>query len=174
MPSVEELKRQLAAAEAAEQQVVSNSTPQQSSTPVDRYVATSWGELEYDFTTPSGQLCRLKKLDLTELAEAGILDKVTRLPGVVGGVIAKAEGQPPQPESHPGEMPSRETIATVVDVVNILVPLVVVAPRIEPLPAEGEERFPGRIYVDSIEIADRIAIMNRVLGTVARLDSFRQ
>jgi hypothetical protein len=142
---------------------------------VEKYAVTAWGETEFDFTTPSGQLCRLRKADVAELAEKGILDQVTRLPGVTAGVIATAEGQPPQKADA---MPDRETIKTVINLVNVLVPMVVVAPEICPLPeplADGSPgpREEGLIYVDSIEITDRIAIMTRVLGGLQKMDAFR-
>jgi hypothetical protein len=185
MPSVEELEAQLATARAQqEQRIIGNSVPEERKLPRredgtlgdgSKYAVTAWGETEFDFRTPSGQLCRLKKADVAELAEKGILDQVTRLPGVTAGVIATAEGQPPQKADT---MPDRETIKTVIDLVNILVPMVVVAPEICPLPepmADGSPgpREEGRIYVDSIEITDRIAIMTRVLGGLQKLDAFR-
>jgi hypothetical protein len=176
MPSVEDLKRQLAEAEATQAAEAARSTQYNIPTvkpaeEPDRYSVTSWGETEFDFRTPSGQLCRLKKLDLAELAAAGVLDRVSRLPGIAGALVAQSEGQPPAKEP---EKIDADTIKTVVDMTNVIVPMVVVAPKIEPLPEEGEERFKGLIYVDSIEITDRVAIMNRVLGGLAKLDSFRQ
>ena len=173
MPSVEELKAQLAEAEEAERRTVSNSVPQTAKAEQsDPYAVTSWGETEYDFITPSGQRCRLKKLDLAELAETGILDQVTRLPGVTADLVEKSSGQPPSAKPD-DDMPDRETIKTVVELVNILVPLIVVKPQIFPI-VEDEDRVPGRIYVDSIEITDRIAIMERALGGLVKLDSFRK
>lgn len=167
MPSVEELEAALAELKAQKQHVVANSVPQQQTE--DRYAVTTWAETEFDFKTPSGQLCRLKKVDIAELAEAGILDQVTRLPGVAAETVREAEGAPPVKAE---ELPSRETIRLTVDVVNVLLPLVVVAPRIWPIPEDGK-RLPDRIYVDSVEIVDRIAIMNRVLGDLQKLDNFR-
>ncbi len=173
MPSVEELERQLAEARAAEvKQIVSNSVPQHGES--DPYAVTAWGQTEYDFVTPSGQRCRLRKLDPAELAEAGILDKVTRLPGVTAGLVEKSSGQPPAPEPDPEAMPDKETIRALVDLVNVLVPMVVVKPSVAPIPENDEERVQGVVYVDSIEITDRIAIMERSLQGLAKLDSFRK
>lgn len=147
-----------------------NSVPNAEGKPFDQYAPTTWGAGEYDFVVPSGQRCRLRKMQVEELAKRGILDKVTRLPGLTETVIQKAEGQPPEKVA---EMPSAETIKTVTDLVNELIPLVVIAPVISPIPAENEERTPGRIYVDSIDIEDRIAILNRAIGGLKNLDTFR-
>ena len=186
MPTVEELQAQLDVLRAEQDpRVVANSAPAAppeqaqeapSNGPSDPYAPTAWGATEYDFITPLGQRCRLRTLPLERLAEAGILDKLTRLPGIAEELIAKAEGQPPQPE----QMPDAQTVETITEVVNKLIPIVVVAPVISEVPdPEAEdpadrERVAGRIYVDSIDLRDRIAIMNRAVGPLVKLDSFRQ
>lgn len=146
--------------------------------PEDPYAATAaaWASNEFDFRLPTGALCRMRKMPLKDLATKGILDRVTRLPGLVDGVINKAENLPPAPED---EMPSSETIESMDEILNILVPLVVVQPKVWEMPNpfsphESErEKIPGRIYPDSIELSDRIAIMERSLAGVKDLDNFR-
>lgn len=140
------------------------------SSPQDPYAPTAWLNNTYDFRTPSGQLCQMKKLDLAELTKAGILDKVTRLPGLTEGVIRQSEGQPPLKADR---MPSKSEMEVVVEVLNVLLPMVVVQPKIWAPPEEGEEKVVGRVYVDSVDLIDRIAIMNRSLAGVADLDKFR-
>lgn len=171
MPSVEELEKALAAARIAQdQQVIANSVPQAERAATDKYAATSWGGAEYDFTTPSGQLCRLRRLPLEELAKTGVLDRVTRLPGLTAELVTKAQGLPPSAEA---ELPPVEHIEAIGEVVNAIVPIVVVEPKVYAIPPEGEERVNGLIYVDSIDFVDRVAIMNRVIGPLAKLDNFR-
>jgi hypothetical protein len=182
MPSVEELERMLAEAKRTSTQtniptfpnlqndvVIFPSPSPQSEVAANPYAATTWGSNEYDFKTPTGQLCRLKRLDVAELAKAGILDRVTRLPGLTAELVARSEGQPPAAEV----MPDKETIETVLEVLHVFLPIVVVQPQIWPLPADGEERKPERIYVDSIDIVDQVAIMTRALQGLKALDSFR-
>lgn len=176
MPSVEELEAALKEARAAEELVqVSNSVKSEraqkpaSDGQSDPYTPVAWGEDGYDFRTPGGQLCRLRDAPIEELAASGILDRVTRLPGLTDELIKKAEGQPPESL----DLPPAETISALVEVVNSLVPTVVVKPKIWQLPAEGEQREVGRIYVDSIPLVDRIAIMERTLGGLVKWDKFR-
>jgi hypothetical protein len=137
--------------------------------PQDPYAVTAWGETEYDFRVPSGQLCRMKKLRPEELVEAGLLDRLTRLPAFAEAEVRKAEGQPPLPT-----MPSKEDLATVVEVLDQLIPMVVVKPYVAQAPKDGEGRTPGVVYVDMIELTDRIAIMNRAVQGVSKMDNFRQ
>jgi hypothetical protein len=187
MPSIEELEAELVRlreerAVQAEldrkrgEQQIGNSVPAErgqepaSNGQSDPYAPTTWGEGEYDFRTPGGQLCRLRDLPIEELAQQGILDRITRLPGLTQELIDKAEGAPPSSASG---LPDGETVKTLREVVDILVPLVVVAPHIWPLPAEGEDRVKGRVYVDTIPFTDRVAIMNRSVKGLQNLDAFR-
>lgn len=139
----------------------------------DPYAPSVWGSDEFDFVAPSGQRCRLRRLQIEALVEAGILDKVSRLPGLAEELVEKAEGAPPAKE-----IPSREQIRAVVEICNELLPLAVVRPTISRMPdpeaedPKDRERQPGRIYPDSVDIWDRVAIMERLLKGVKALDRF--
>jgi hypothetical protein len=179
--TIETLQAQLAALEAARdhmappetapRRVETASLPALAAPDADPYAVTSWGETGYDFRTPSGQLCRLRKLDPARLAMSGVLDKITRLPGLAQEQIDKAEGNPPPATP---EMPSSDQLSALTDVLQILIPLAVEKPAIWELPAEGEERVNGRVYIDTVDFADQVAIMERVTGGVKAFDNFRQ
>jgi hypothetical protein len=141
--------------------------------PVDPYAETAaaWLSDEFDFDLPSGSKCRMRKMPLKELATKGILDRVTRLPGIVEEVIEKSENKPPKPAVD--DIPDNETIEALDLLLNIIVPLVVVQPKVWEIPESGE-RVAGRIYPDTIELSDRVAIMERSMAGVKGLDSFRQ
>jgi hypothetical protein len=166
MPSVEELEVALAEARAKASQKVAVEPVTADSDP---YAPVVWGGAEYDYRTPSGQLCRLRRLPIEELAKKGILNQISRLPGLTAELVTKSQGLPPEKQ----EMPTDEHISVITEVVNKLTPIVVVAPKVWPLPEDGEERVDGRVYVDSIDFTDRVAIMHRVVGPLTGLDSFR-
>lgn len=171
--TTEQLTEMLAKAKAeAERPAAPVAAP---ATGEDRYAATVWGQNEYDFTTPSGQTCRMRKLPVEELLRAGILDRVTRLPGIAQEQIDLAEGLPPVDVP---EMPDEETVAVVIELVDVLLPLAVIMPKVHSVPKPDESgevkgREPGRIYTDMIELVDRIAIMERAIGGLKTLDAFR-
>lgn len=121
-----------------------------------------------DFVTPSGKLCRVRDMPVEKLAALGILDQLTRLPGITEGVVNKAEGMPPEKMRQ-----GIEQLVTISEMLNRVVPLIVMKPTVWALPEEGEERQPGRIYVDSISLPDRIAILNEAAGGVMKFDNFR-
>lgn len=133
-----------------------------------RPAAEVWGANEsYEFTCPSGATCRMRKLAPERLVETGMLDKLTRLPGFAQEAIDKAEGKPPAPA-----LSDTESMRSVLAVMQDLIPMIVAEPTITKDPQENE-RVPGVIYVSSIDLADRLAIMNRALEGVTKLDSFR-
>lgn len=131
-----------------------------------------WGAPRtFDFVCPSGATCLMRRLDVEALLEQGILDQVTRLPGIAQGLIDKAENA--MPVKAPA-IDEADTIRTLVTMVNVIVPMAVVTPEVLPPPSNDEERVVGRIYADSISLQDRIAIMNRALAGLVALDPFRQ
>lgn len=152
--------------------------------PQVRPAAEVWGSTEYDFTCPSGASCRMRKLVPEELIRHGILDKITRLPGIAAEVVEKAEAVgPPTVKGLLDEMPSREEFDSLMDVLNTLVPLVVVQPQVWPVPpmpqdfenpTDEEKRVVGRIYLDSIDLEDRLAIMERAVSGTRGLEAFRK
>jgi hypothetical protein len=166
------VKPELPASEAPGYQAMGADTPTPSQgVPVQAsnpYAATSWGSNFYDFRVPSGQLCQMRKLQPEELAEKGILDKITRLPALAQEQIDQAEGKPPTLTKA-----EADALPELLSVLSLLLPLVVVQPELWPEPAEGEERVAGRVYVRDVELADRIAIMERALEGVAKMDNFR-
>lgn len=147
--------------------------PPQAQTYAD--TAASWASGgEFDFTTPSGSLCRLKPLPIEDLAANGMLDRLSRLPGITDELIQKSEGQPPTPVADTAKL-----LPQLITVLNEVLPLVVVKPTITPIPDANEDGTPGEreascIYPDSIPFADRVAILDKVSGGLVKFDSFRK
>ena len=146
----------------------------------DPYAVTAWGSDLFDFRAPSGQLCQMRKLKPESMLESGMLDKVTRLPAFAEENIRKAQGHPPAAASSV----SPEDFKQLIKVLDELLPIVVVQPQLwsEPSPErsnddpelDNSERIPGRVYVSDVELADRVAIMERAIGGVKKLDNFRK
>lgn len=134
--------------------------------------AEVWGSNEFDFTCPSGATCRMRKLMPERLIEMGLLDKLTVLPGIAAEVVDKAEGAPPK-KIGDVEIPDKHELGQMIELLNILVPMVVVVPEVHPVPTDGSERVVGNIYTDSIEMSDRVAIMERAVHGVKKLEPFR-
>jgi hypothetical protein len=182
MSDIKNLEAQLAAAYAEARKLpepltggnatASGDVPPSLPAPVQARPATEvWGSNEYDFVCPSGAQCRMRKLAPEKLVEYGILDKLTNLPGIAAEVVEKAEAVGP-PTSAEDKMPSTEEMKHLLGIMEILIPAVVVAPVVFPVPADGAREV-GRIYTDSIDLADRIAIMERAVGGTKAYEAFR-
>ncbi len=135
----------------------------------DVWAQRAAGGVGQDFTCPSGQVCRLRDLDVDRLLEAGILDKVSRLEGLAENLVQQAEGAPPAAT----KLPTREEWAVLLETINQIVSLAVAEPYVYADPEPGTERTPGLIYVSDIDLNDRIAIMDESLKKVRALDRFR-
>jgi hypothetical protein len=61
-----------------------------------------------------------------------------------------------------------------------VIPMVVVKPTVHRVPQADEpggpvpDRVEGWIYTDDIELGDRVAIMERAMSGVVKMDNFRQ
>jgi hypothetical protein len=141
----------------------------------DVWASKSADAAEYEFVCPSGQNCAMRKLSPERLLEAGILDKVTRLEGLADTLIKQAEGLPPEKQ----KLPSREDLAALLEVINLLIPIAVVAPKVWADDAsELDDGHPdgmpaGGIRCSDIDLEDRMAIMNEALKGIRKLDPFR-
>lgn len=172
--TIEQLQAELAAAYASRMQGEVRVTSSATSVPAeDPYAPTAWAANEYDFEVPSGQRCRLRKLPVEELVRSGVLDKLTRLPGLTDKVIRTAEGLPPVKEPAEDEMPAPEHMQGLLELLDAILPIVVLKPRVYPEPTDPEQRINGRVYPSSIELADRVAILERSVGGLRDLDKFR-
>lgn len=120
-----------------------------------------------EFTAPSGQTCRLRRVTPEMLLPLGILDRVTRLEGLAQSLIDVAEGAPPQQNTGP----SREDLELLLETVDLLVPIAVVVPKVY---ANDDQTAPaGAIRVGHIDLDDRVAIMEHVLRGIKSMDRFR-
>lgn len=149
--------------------------PAPSQTDGDPYQVTAWGTNEYDFTAPSGQRCRMRNLDEQMLLEAGILEQVTRLPGLVQqGPVRQGQGKPPAPDvDMEALLKQPDKLADMMGVINTLVATVVVKPVVRVQVTDEAPLLPGQVLARSINLGDRMAIMERAMGGVMKLDAFR-
>jgi hypothetical protein len=157
--------------------------------PADPYAPTIWGQpTEYDFQAPSGQLCRMRKLDVIELMETNLINQVDFLTGTVQkDVIPKNRAARRAAAERPAEAPEEdaakiletfkknpEKTGEFLGVLEEIVIRAVVRPKIYPLPEEGSPLVPGRVYINSVEFNDKIAIFNKAMEGVGKLQNFRQ
>jgi hypothetical protein len=136
--------------------------------PVDPYAPTSWGlPTEEDFRCPSGQLCRVRRVDIMDLLGGGLLnslDFVTRI--VRDEHIPKAAVGPKAAESAKKSAMKAladggpEQMGEFKKAIDSVVLRVVAKPTLWAVPDEGEPRVDGCVYVDSVAFTDKVQIFN--------------
>lgn len=170
-------------------------TPSRAKKPQDRkYGQKSWANQLVDLDLPSGELAQVRRPGMQGLIKAGILNSVDGLTGIVQGeVIPKAEGKPSIDAKEIMKDPAK--LESMMESVDKIVMYVVVKPEVLPtvvtqemvndetnewtskdLGAEIEykDRLPGAVYVDYIDIDDKMFIMNFAVGGTRDFESFRK
>lgn len=138
----------------------------------NRYAPTSWGVYDEEMTVPTGQICRVRKLDLPDVMASGMMDQLNTLQGVVDKNVRKSSGQPPA--TDPMKLLSdRRTAKQMAELMNQVVCLVVTAPIVEMPPEKREDRVDGVIYADTVHMLDKIEIFAKAMGDLEELGSFR-
>lgn len=153
--------------------------------PADHYAPSAWGEAAkrregFDFTTPSGQLCRIKPIPLEEMVLSGIIDDLDSVTKIVDSDIA-AKIAP----GVDGKSSDETTIAdglkfmrseagrSAIEMMGKIIPAVVVAPVILPDPENHDDREEGKIYVSDVSLTDRAAIFSIVMEPTEKAAQFR-
>lgn len=132
---------------------------------LDPYAPTAWGQpTEQDFTCPSGQLCRVRRVDIMDLLGGGLLNNLD--------FVTKIVQDEHIPNANPGPKAAEENavralaasgpeqMAEFKKSIDSVVLRVVVKPSLWPVPDEGEPRVDGCVYVDSVAFTDKVQIFN--------------
>lgn len=151
--------------------------PKASSSPQEKYAATSWGSAAGEFATdlevPSGQLCRVRRPGVQRLIEAGVISSMDSLSGLVQNVLLPgAEGKPQVDTKKVLENP--QAIDSMLHVVDRVVCHTVIAPTVVMAPNDVTSRQDGVIYTDMIDLEDKLFIFQFVVGGTRDLEQFRE
>ena len=155
----------------------------------DRYAPTAW-QSEYleDLTVPSGQLCQVRRPGLQGLIREGILDKMDVLTALVNDkhVERVKKGKRPNRVAEITDDPIKlvEVLGSVDKVVaHIVVQPTVVRPVVieeddngDPVerPMADDERKPGTIYTDMLDVEDKMFLFNYAVGGTRDIERFRR
>jgi len=173
----------------------------------DQYAPTSWtvsdGSNSFDFTCPSGQMCKLRRLSIEKIAVMGLLDRMDILTNMMNEYVADpAQGKKPQDRkkkaltkaqakaqedaenikavsnlfSNPAEL------SAMLGMVDKIVEAVVLAPDVvrpvyvddDGVEQDLETREVGVVYTDMIAMQDRMAIFHTSFGDMGDLPTFRE
>ena len=155
---------------------------------------SSWRSPFTDLTLPSGETCQVKRPGIQGLVKAGVLHSLDSLTSIVQTeTIPKAEGKPKV--NVKAILEDADKFGSMMSMVDKIVVHVVtdpiLAPAVRPLVIDGEpvldeydkpkfedipddEREDGVIYVDYVDMMDKMYIMNFAVGGSADLAEFRK
>lgn len=164
------------------------------------YAATAWGKEVYcDLEVPSGQLCQVRRPGVEGLIKAGLLHDLDLLTNVVQTEhieAAKGRGKPKTSIDQVNLQMLRDNpgmVEKALGMIDRVVEYVVVQPDVlrpvlrddsgkpilheetgEEIALAEDQRVPGQIYTDLIDLTDRVFIMQFVVGGSADLATFRE
>lgn len=169
-----------------------------------KYAVTAWGQLEYvDLTLPSGQLCQVRPAGVQAMIGAGVIESADTLTSLVSEKhIKRVAGRgksnagkptaPPKPDEIDTQslMKDPKNLQKVFKVVDRISAFMVVQPdlqipvRMEPDPKNPgetlefalthEERKPGVVYTDVVDLMDKMFIFQYAVGGSTDVEAFRE
>lgn len=140
----------------------------------DPYAPTAWGQEAYieDIICPSGQRALVRRPGVQGLIIAGALEEVDSLSAIVDQKHIKRVKGEEQVDSE-SLMNDPEQIAKVIGVADRIVQYIVVKPALALAPADDADRKPDVLYVDAVDLDDRLFLMNYAVGGTRSAEQFR-
>ena len=168
----------------------------------NKYAPTKWGTSnEFDFECPSGQVCRLRRIDPVDLAATGLLSKLDWLTATVlnehipngrktaaqkakesKANVGKSKQEVEEElraKAYKGLLDNPDRLAKFKSTVDDVLILAVVEPPLALPPQPTNEdpspsREEGQVYTDTIDFNDKMAIFNLATKGVSELEPFRE
>lgn len=157
------------------------------------YAPAAWGSRDFEFEIPSGGTCLLRKMDPLALIETGLMDKLDFATNVVMNTHvknagrskieqvkadrAKREGKPPPAEDDTVALQTLidnpDQLLAFRDVLDQVLLLGVVAPKMHLPPEDDADRVDGVFYTDSVPFNDKLAVFNKLMEGVRVIEQFR-
>jgi hypothetical protein len=148
-----------------------------------KYAPTTWshsGPSQFDLQVPSGQVCLVRRTTLQGMMEAGVLSNVDTLTAIVNSKYISQSAKKAQPKVDVGElMKDPDELKNVLSVMDDIVCYVVQQPPVQPVPKDEKgnpaptEKINGLVYVDDVDLMDKMFIFQYVLGGTKDLEQFR-
>ena len=171
--------------------------------PAQYEVPAAWGASPYiDMDLPSGGRIQAKRLGLEDIIAAGLIEEFDALtPTVDEKVVGPAKGKKPQDRAKKKPTKAeqakadaaaginffkdKDTAATLMRVLALMLPQVVIQPKIHPHMEQVDgkwqvippaERVEGYVYVDSIPLEDQMHIFGWAMSGLdtEKLQQFRE
>jgi hypothetical protein len=127
----------------------------------------------FDLTCPSGQTCQVRRPGPQGLIEAGILDSLDTLTGIIKTEhLDRVDGKITTDDVK-AFVGKPNAIRDGLELMSKVVLYVVVQPELHPTPEPGKPRVAGLAYVDQVDLEDQAYILQYAMGGTKSLETFR-
>lgn len=124
----------------------------------------------HDLEVPSGALCQVRRADLRVFMKTG------RIPNSLRSIMDSAIGGKDIDTTKLANdvLDNPELLDDMMTMVDTIVVECVMQPKVYPVPTQGRPREPEFLYVDEIDLEDRMFIFNWTVGGSSDLERFRE
>lgn len=131
------------------------------------------GKVAIDLELPSGNVCLAKRKTLDVFLSEGIIPN--SLMGIVQQQLNAAENKDDALQGELQKLASDpEKLKDVMALSDAVVIAVVLEPKVNPKPASEEERDEDLLYVDEVDMDDKMFIFQWAVGGTASVERFRE
>jgi hypothetical protein len=153
----------------------------------DEFAVTTWSKSKdyrkpFKFKCPSGQMCLIHRLDMSDLLRLGIAENLDFMAKALMAVEEPAKDSEEKPEEKSDEDPQKSIVdviskagnyAKLEKTVNIVVLAGVLKPKLHDVPRDEAARQKGLNYIDDAPFEDRMALFSKIFDSEG-LTTFRE
>lgn len=130
----------------------------------------------HELEVPSGNVCLVQRVGMESLVKGGMIPN--SLLGMVSDQLEKASKGKAMTELDEAQMMAQlqdnpEKLQEMFDMVDLITMQVVIEPKLEPVPEDDNDRDDDLLYVDQVDLEDKLFIFDWVVGGVGDVASFR-
>ena len=153
------------------------------------YEVTAWGapQAPYrDLELPSGHKCQVRDLKMEDILALGIVNDLddfgaNLLPKQPNRTTRRKQTEAQKKAAEEAEikhimgaMSDDSRFGQIRGVLDKVVVATVIQPALHHVPEEGQEREPGKVYVDYVDFLDKLTIFTDVFKGMGEMADFRE
>jgi hypothetical protein len=142
-----------------------------------KFAPTTWGQPKqdkppYEYETPSGQLCLIRKIGMEEILDMGLFNE---LDFFSKAMATTDKNKPKTAEEMDDSFATKvlKNFGSMKETINKVLLVGVIAPVLMPVPAKESDRVSGTIYVDSVPFEDAFDLFGEIVDSEG-LSTFRK
>lgn len=145
---------------------------------VEKYAPTSWAKNKefkepFDYTTSSGQLILVQRLDMDDLLTLGLEDDLDFMSKAIVSEDTDEKKVEAENESSISKALKSGNLPKLTRIVNAVCLRGILAPKLHDIPVDVNARQKGLFYIDSVPFQERVELFSVIFDTEG-LQTFRE